>query len=286
MKDAFVYNFITKNLRNFFQDELGYIEVPAQSRLSILAACEDPTTIAQFNFGGVDYPLPQTGQMWLERELLENQDWPGVFCVSTSYRNEKNPIPGRHDKIFPMFEFESKGDFGRLINLEKSLLEFLGFDKKTFRTLEYEDACTRYGVETLEAEHEERIERDYGTAVFLQRFPQRTHPFWNMKHDRDGIYNKVDVLLHGMETIGSAERSTNVDEMREDFITLSDGRYSQLLYGAFGEDRVMAELDDYLSLKMFPRFGGGIGVTRMARAMELADLLPKKIGVEDLVTIK
>jgi hypothetical protein len=45
------------------------------------------------------------------------------------------------------------------------------------------------------------------------------------------------------------------------------------LFNAFGEERVLAELDDYLSLPMFPRFGGGIGVTRMARAMRLAGLL-------------
>ena len=34
-----------------------------------------------------------------------------------------------------------------------------------------------------------------------------------MKHAGDGIYNKVDVIMHGMETIGSAERATDVEEM-------------------------------------------------------------------------
>ena len=48
--------------------------------------------------------------MWLEHELLSQPDAKGFFCVSTSYRQEPNAIPGRHDIIFPMFEFEMPGD--------------------------------------------------------------------------------------------------------------------------------------------------------------------------------
>ena len=127
MNDTLAYNMIVKKLRSFFQDEKGFVEVPAQSRLSILAACEDPRTISQFIFSGVNYPLPQTGQMWLEVELLKNPQLPGVFCSTTSYRNEPFPIPGRHDKIFPMFEFESHGGFEALKKIERELLVYLGF---------------------------------------------------------------------------------------------------------------------------------------------------------------
>ena len=97
-----------KKMRSFFESK-GFIEVHTQSRLSILAACEDPTTISTYNYGGQVWPLPQTGQMWLEYELLKNPEPNGYFCLSTSFRNEPNPVPGRHDKIFPMFEFEMKG---------------------------------------------------------------------------------------------------------------------------------------------------------------------------------
>ena len=38
-------------------------------------------------------PLPQTGQMWLEHELLSTPNSKGFFCVSTSYRQEPNAIP-------------------------------------------------------------------------------------------------------------------------------------------------------------------------------------------------
>src|ERR1700741_1702816 len=128
MYDMYAYNALVKKLRTFFQGEKGYVEVPAQSRLSILAACEDPRTISQFIFDGVNYPLPQTGQMWLEVELLKNPHLPGVFCSTTSYRNEPFPIPGRHDKIFPMVEFESHGTIDNMRRLEAELLEFLGFE--------------------------------------------------------------------------------------------------------------------------------------------------------------
>ena len=86
---------VTSQMRSFFLEK-GFQEVHTQNRLSILAACEDPKTIAQYVFNGVNWPLPQTGQMWLEYELLKNPTVNGVFCVSTSYRNEPNPVEGRH----------------------------------------------------------------------------------------------------------------------------------------------------------------------------------------------
>lgn len=272
MQDIFAYNQIVKEMRNFFQEEKGFIEVPAQPRLSILAACEDPKTITQFVFSGVNYPLPQTGQMWLEKEILENPGIPGVFCITTSYRNEPFPIPGRHDKIFPMFEFEAKGDINELKRVEAELLDYLGFPNKPI-SCNYVELCKKYGVEDISAKEELNIQEDFGNIVSLEYFPQHTHPFWNMKHNSLGIYNKVDVILYGIETIGSAERSTDVKEMRDNFFSISDGQYAKLLFSAFGEERVLKELNDYLGLAMFPRFGAGIGVTRLARAMKLAGLL-------------
>ena len=60
---------VVRKLREFF-DKKGFEEVHTQSRLSILAACEDPKTISTYNYAGQVWPLPQTGQMWLEYELL------------------------------------------------------------------------------------------------------------------------------------------------------------------------------------------------------------------------
>ena len=269
---------VTK-MREFFHGK-GFVEVHTQSRLSILAACEDPTNMGTFQYSGEVFPLPQTGQMWLEHELLQNPDVPGFFCLSTSYRQEPNPVPGRHDLIFPMFEFETKGNMNDMIQMEKELLEHLGFTKDMYPDNEYpegdyEDAADKYGVSILEHDHEERLERDHGPVFFLKNFPERTSPFWNMAQcEGDPAHSKkVDVIIHGIETIGSAQRSCDKEQMRHTFNTISDGGYADLLYANFTKNRVNAELDKFLSYNMFPRYGGGIGMTRMIRAMKLSNLL-------------
>tara|TARA_R100000655_G_scaffold25140_1_gene51057 strand:- start:239 stop:1063 length:825 start_codon:yes stop_codon:yes gene_type:complete len=273
MDNMYDFNYATKEMRRFFQDKKGFIEVPSQARQSIMGACEDPATIAQYIFNGINYPLPQTGQMWLEKELLENPDVDGVFCLTTSYRNEPNPVEGRHDKIFPMFEFESHGDMDDMIELEKELLDFLGFGTSDYQQINYDDACRKYDVTLLDYAEEEALCAEFTKCTFLKNFPLRTHPFWNMKHKGNGIYSKVDVIMHGMETIGSAERSTNVEEMRNQFHNISDGEYANLLYNNFSKERVEAELEEYLAHDMFKRFGGGIGVTRMVSALRSEGIL-------------
>jgi aspartyl/asparaginyl-tRNA synthetase len=278
MRNTKTYNELVQKMRAFFLQK-GFIEVPTQSRLSILAACENPHSITTFNYSGEIWPLPQTGQMWLEHELLQNPEWPGCFCISTSYRQEKDPIPGRHELIFPMFEFESKGGMKELLQLESELLEHLGFDQPV--EVNYNDVCEEYGgVSILEDEHEQKMWKEKSSVVSLQYFPRRTNPFWNMKNKDGEIFNKVDVILYGQETIGSAERSSDVEKMKEMFYTIEDGRYSDKLFELFGKERVETELEIFLQYEFFPRFGGGIGMTRLARAYEM--MMSEK-EVEELV---
>jgi aspartyl/asparaginyl-tRNA synthetase len=272
--DPTKYHTVVKKLREFFENK-GFIEVPSQSRFSILAACEDPTTISQYDHGGQTWPLPQTGQMWLEVELLRDRNLPGCFCQSTSYRNEPNPVVGRHDLIFPMFEFETHGGKDELLKLERELLEHLGFGKaESFPEGKYTDVAKQYGTEELEHEHEARLNIDYGPVFLLKDFPNMTSPFWNMRQSKTGDYaEKVDVILHGVETIGSAERSCDREEMRKKFETISDGQYARTLYSRFSKERVDNEMNEFLKFEFFPRSGGGIGVTRMIKAMELSGLI-------------
>lgn len=268
------YDLVVSKLREFFRAK-GFLETPTQHRLSILAACEDPLTIATYNYAGALWPLPQTGQMWLEYELLTRPNTPGFYCITTSYRNEPEPIPGRHDLIFPMFEFETHGDMTKLHQLETELLSFLGFgDADAFRESDYADVAAQLGVDEIHAAQETQIDREFGNVFFLKNFPQYTSPFWNMKKSADGTHaHKIDVILHGVETIGSAERSTDPSEMRVLFHTISDGLYAKTLFAQFGQARVEEELEKFLSHKFFPRCGGGIGVTRMIRAFRLQGLL-------------
>ena len=272
--DPCEFHAVVKKMRTFFEEK-GWVEVHTQNRLSILAACEDPTTISTYNYAGEVWPLPQTGQMWLEYELLNNPDVPGFFCLSTSYRNEPNPVEGRHDKIFPMFEFECKGGMEELLALERELCEYLGFGKASeFPEGRYDDVAEKYDTTELEHSHEEQLRKDYGPVYFLTHFPNHTSPFWNMSQNEDGKHaNKVDVIIHGIETIGSAERSCDPEEMRRQFYSISDGGYANILFSNFTKKRVEGELDDFLKFKFFPRCGGGIGVTRMIRAMKLSNLI-------------
>lgn len=265
--DTKLFSDTVNRLRTFFL-ERGFLEVHTQDRLSILAACEDPETVSTYGYENEVWPLPQTGQMWLEYELLTKPELPGVFCVSTSYRNEPNPIPGRHERIFPMFEFEAPGTMEDLVALESALCSHMGLGNESeFAHLEYEDAMKHYHTDDISAEEEMKMKDEFGRVVFLKNFPEHTSPFWNMNR-AGSTARKVDVIIDGMETIGSAERSSDRDEMKRRFATISDGEYAALLYEKFGEDRVKKELKEFFELEFFPRFGGGIGMTRMMRACQ------------------
>jgi aspartyl/asparaginyl-tRNA synthetase len=270
------FHYVVNKLRDFFIQK-GFLECHTQNRLSILAACEDPSTIRTFDYNNKIYPLPQTGQMWLEYELLQNPDVPGYFCVSTSYRYEPNPIPGRHALIFPMFEFELKGDMSELESLEKELLVHLGYDKITsFEEGNYLDVAKTYETEDISHEVEQKLYKDKGPVFFLKNFPEYTSPFWNMRRSEDkSTANKIDVILSGMETIGSAERSIDVKDMVERFKTISDGQYAQILYDKFGQDRVDNEMNEFLSHNFIVRSGGGIGITRLISSMLKEGLIPQ-----------
>ena len=260
-------------LRSFFT-ERSFVEVHTQNRLSILAACEDPTTVATYNYAGEVWPLPQTGQMWLEYELLKGKDYSGsgkFFCVSTSYRQEPKIVEGRHDLIFPMFEFEFPGILNDLKALEKELIECLGFSG-SLTIKNYSEWCKFFDTGELTHEHEASM-----PTAMITNFPNTTSPFWNMKQNGDGTAAKIDVILSGMETIGSAERSCNPEEMRDQFYTISDGVYANLLFGHFGKERVQKELEDFLSLDFIPRVGGGIGITRLIRALDVNDNKKEKV---------
>ena len=249
-------------LRSFFLSR-QFLEVHTQNRLSILAACEDPETVATYTYNGEVWPLPQTGQMWLEYELLKKPEAPGFFCLSTSYRQEPKPVVGRHEVIFPMFEFEMHGGVEELKQMELDLLKHLDIPIKEEQVKTYDEWGKVYGK--TELDHEDEADIGWG---MITDFPEYTSPFWNMSRNDDGrTSRKIDVILGGMETIGSAERSTDVDEMRRTFHTISDGKYAQLLHNKFGRERVEKELDEFLEFDFFTRSGGGIGVQRLMRAM-------------------
>mgnify|MGYP006138601911 CR=1 FL=1 len=274
--DSQEFTVVAKKLRDFFLSK-NFIEAHPQNRLSILAACEDPFTVATFNYAGQKWPLPQTGQMWLEYELLKNPNTPGYFCLSTSYREEPHPVKDRHDLIFPLFEFEMKGDMEALITLETELLAYLGYDTADSRKCsrdKYNDVAKTFNTTELSHDHENKMYANGQTPAFiLTDFPESTDPFWNMKRSDEGTAKKVDVILSGQETFGSAERETDKQVMWNRFHTICNGAYKEKMFSLFGEDRTIKEIRDYLNFEFFPRSGGGIGMTRLIRSMKMEKLL-------------
>ena len=69
----------------------------------------------------------------------------------------------------------------------------------------------------MDASLETKMYEQFGTTMITD-FPEMTSPFWNMSRNEGGATSqKIDVILGGMETIGSAERSCDVDMMRDTF---------------------------------------------------------------------
>jgi aspartyl/asparaginyl-tRNA synthetase len=168
-----------------------------------------------------------------------------------------------------MFEFEMPGSVDDLKAMEYELVEYLGFGNLTEKT--YAEWQQHFGIGAdveMTAEHETAMEKEFGQTI-ITNFPEMTSPFWNMARNDDGVTaKKMDVILGGMETIGSAERSCDVDMMRDTFHSITDGAYSKLLFELFGKERVEAELEKFLEFDFFQRVGGGIGMTRMISALD------------------
>ena len=272
MYTAEEYDNVLSRLRMFFRSGKEYIEVDGQKDLSILSACENPDSLVKFNFAGSEYSQPQTNQMRLEHYLLNNPHWNGCYSITTSYRDEKEEdmIEGRHLRAFTMFEVESHGNYDTLLEILTSLLEFLGFDKP--KHLDYQKMADLFKKPTIEAEHEMAINK-VDKVAFLKDFNKASNPFFNMKQNGI-IYKKCDVLLDPVgETIGCAERSCDVEQMRYNFLNQSDGQYALTLFKKFGKDRVMDELEEYLSNTFIPRWGFGLGMMRLISAMKHQKLL-------------
>ena len=172
-----------------------------------------------------------------------------------------------------------KGGMDELRKMEMELLDHLGYGKnkktdKDYPRGDYADMGEKYQTRDLEHKHEQKMYSEYGPVFFLENFPDYTSPFWNMKRNDDGSQaNKIDVILSGQETIGSAERSSDPEAMREGFHNISDGMYAKTIYNHFGTDRVNGELDEFLAHTFIPRSGGGIGMTRLIRSMKMEGLI-------------
>lgn len=260
--------------------------------VQVLAACEEPANIALTHLslptdrwrcfengdGKLSFPLLQTSQMRLEREILQSKQHDvmapgqtGFFHWSTSVRDEADPIPGRHNKAFPLIEAEGMGTIHDLYQHVSDLYGHFNFPADPV-LLSYKDACAHLKVNDIGAAEELELWKKFGSLIFLHSFPVH-ETFFNMEDNPNGTVRKMDVIACGAETNGCGERSTNPTRMYEKFFQQSGGEYAKRLFGIAGRKRVMQELDDYLALPMIPRWGYGMGGTRFIRALMLEKVL-------------
>ena len=161
-----------------------------------------------------------------------------------------------------------------MIELEKELLIHLGYEASKFLRGSYLDIASEFSTKEIEHEHEQKLYDDKTPTFFLTDFPEYTSPFWNMKrHENGETANKVDIIMSGQETIGSAERETDKLMMLDRFKSIMEGSYKDKMYELFGEERTMSEMADFLKFEFIKRSGGGIGVTRLIRSMKLEGLM-------------
>lgn len=271
--DPKVISAVVKKIREYF-DGIGYLEVFTNNRPSVMSSCEDARTVATFQYAGRQFALPQTQQPALEHVFYADDGTvEGYYTLSTSYRDEQHPVRGRHQIAFPLFEWEGKGDVNRLMDVEEGLLRHLGFTDVV--RMSYTEVCEKYGVEEVTLVEEEKLGHEH-QVVLMYNFPVE-HTYFNMKRIGGGLAAKVDAIVGGKETFGSAERSSNVGEMQHSFETSEGGEYAKKLREIHG-DGLEYELNAYFDLfknakEERVRNGAGIGMTRLIAALQKHDLL-------------
>lgn len=200
----------------------------------------------------------------------------GYFAHNTSTRNESRAGDGRREFKFPLteFEFQNKTEesgFDELAEFLSKLLVHLGFDEP--KLVYYDEECQKFGTQYIEDKEEQELCDKYGSAVLLGKFPLRSDPYWNMRHSGNDIYDKIDVIIHGFESAGTAVRSCDPIEMKKNIKLQDSGNYLNTMYDLFGKDRVDNEIDEYTDYKFVPRCGGGLGMSRIIRGLKLEGIL-------------
>lgn len=259
-----VFHCVTKKIKDFFEEK-GWSEIYNQNRHSILT-CIDLDGIITYTYKGMTLPLPQSSEIWLDYELLQEPEIPGFFSISSSYN--------KHDGFLPKLEFVSKGSIEDLIKLESELLKHMGFDKEhDFTRDTYMNITNKYNIEKIENEDMIKLDEDYGPIFFLTDFPEHTSPFWNIERKNKKDSNKVDVIIHGEKTISSSEKSCDSIEMRRCFYTINDGGYANTLFDKFGQENVKKELELFFNSNFFQRYGGSIDITRLIKGLTKSQLI-------------
>ncbi len=222
-----------KALRDFFAKR-EFKEVNSQCRPSILAAWEFPERLQAYNARGTEWPLPQSGIVWLERELRKDPDATGFFCLTNSYGAAAAAQPR------PIFEFAFRGDQTALRTLVTALMTSL-----------------------LPHNFE-------GDGRIVTNSSLAECPFWNVAAAPSGENGSqrarnCDAHFKGTRLVSAAERTQDKNAMSYKFCVSYGGRYSLGLYHYFGQARTEAEFARYVNDCSFLRSTGSVDVMALSR---------------------
>jgi len=262
------------NCVKFFCLERGFFECYVENEISIFSSWDDPFKIKTFKYNNNVVPFTQSNQIHLEYEMLKNPNRPGYFCITNIYDNSENSLSS-----YPIIEFILKGNMTALEIFEKELLMYLDYDKKfncNEKDYSYISKKLNRNVSELSNDVKLKIYEKFGPVFLLKNYPEYVNMHWTTKKDLNyNTYNKIVVLLSGIEVIESYEKNTDKNEMLTNFKTLENGLYSKKLFESFGEKQVKEELDNYLTNNFFIRSVGKIYIDRLITSMLKEGLIPE-----------
>lgn len=236
------YSILINLIRNFL-NKLNFIELFTQNKLSILTICNDPKSMCTFNYGGYVWPLPQSGIIWLEHELInlnEMNNPGGIYTMCTCYKNDPNYTRKMSENIFeadivtPIFEFAAFGQYSDMQTMVINLLQELGFRTK-FNIINYNQIAKKRGSRELDITD---IVTDK-IVTFLEYIP---NPKWGMKYTTQVIILQTDVLTF-------SEHITDSNDLLETFYTYDNGSLAEYLYSQFSKERVDDELYKFINTR-------------------------------------
>lgn len=257
------YNIVIHRLREFC-DKLNFIELFTQNKLGILTVCDDPKAMCTFNYGGYVWPLPQSNIIWLEHELLTNQDLTGIYSICTMYKNDPDYTKKNIENVFeadivtPKFEFVTFGQYSDIIATIVNLLRELGFLEKYVFT-NYNHIAKRRGSKELTIDDLAPSKQ----VTFVEYIPIKK---WGMKYT-------TKVYIQQKEILVLSEHLTESNELLETFLTLDDGHLSNYLYAQFSKERVDDELFKFINTRGKPTVSCSIHIPNLMNVMHDLDML-------------
>jgi hypothetical protein len=256
--NPFTYNYVANAIRFFFLGN-DYIESYEQNKLSNLNSCNNIFNACLYDMFNFCYSLPQSNELWMDYQILNNSNQTGFFCYSTVYTND---IYGIKNNIEQIIDFSLIGGMYEVEKLVRNLLEILGLKNIfNFKTYEYSKLLKELNINELRESDYNKISFTEKTICFIKNFQPNENIKWNDFYDENKkYYNKIIIICQGKLIVSCGQKSQTVEKMRENFLKKKDFKKKCEF---FHEERVLGELNSYLDLHFVKRCTGSINLKNL-----------------------